>query len=303
MRSRCLATATAAALLVTLTACGSSRPAATPTTSSGRIAVVASTDVWGDVVQAVGGDAVTVHSVIDRSSQDPHEYESTVRDQLAVRRAALVVENGGGYDDFMGRLLAGAAPHVARLDAADLSGYDQHPSQGDFNEHLWYDVPTVRKVAVAVADRLASLRPVDRAAIRARLARFERQLDGLRSTEGSIRRAAEGTGIAITEPVPLYLTAACGLINRTEPAFSKAVEDGDDMAPAVLNRQLVLLRSHRVAMLAVNVQTEGTTTDQTVSAARAAGVPVVVFRETLPTGEGYVAWMRSELAAVAGAIR
>ncbi len=32
--------------------------------------------------------------------------------------------------------------------------------------------------------------------------------------------------MAITEPLPLYLLQACGLVNKTPPAFSDAVEDG-----------------------------------------------------------------------------
>src|SRR3954468_22454305 len=70
------------------------------------VRVVASTDVYGDLVATIGGDRVEVTSVIDDPSADPHSYEANVRTQLAVSRADLVVENGGGYDDFMRTLLS-----------------------------------------------------------------------------------------------------------------------------------------------------------------------------------------------------
>lgn len=37
--------------------------------------------------------------------------------------------------------------------------------------------------------------------------------------------------MAVTEPVPLYLTEACGLVNRTPSAFSEAVEEGEEVSP------------------------------------------------------------------------
>ena len=71
-------------------ASGGSAPAGSP------VAVVASTDVYGDIVKAVGGDAVAVTSVIDTPDKDPHEYEADAQTQLALSKAQLVVKNGGG---------------------------------------------------------------------------------------------------------------------------------------------------------------------------------------------------------------
>src|SRR4051812_47373141 len=73
-----------------------------------RVAVVASTDVWGSLVEALGAGHVAVAPLIGAPSRDPHEFQASVRDQLAVSRAAVVVENGGGYDDFMRRLVSAA---------------------------------------------------------------------------------------------------------------------------------------------------------------------------------------------------
>jgi zinc/manganese transport system substrate-binding protein len=91
-------------------------------------------------------------------------------------------------------------------------------------------------------------------------------------------------------------------VNRTPTAFSSAVEDGRDAPPAVLRTQLDLLRSRRVALLAVNEQTEDPMTDRVVAAARVARVPVVGFRETLPAGRSYLAVFHEELTALRSAV-
>lgn len=284
--------------LLLLSGCAASTGAA----ADGRIRVVASTDVWGDVVRQVGGSAVQVDSLIDDPSRDPHDYQADARDQLAVSRAGLVVVNGGGYDDFLTQLLKNAPASTVRIDAAAASGLDETPSTGEFNEHLWYDVPVVAKVAGRVAQELTRLDPAKKATFASGLRRFRAELAGLERTEAEIRRTAEGKGVAITEPVPLYMTAALGLVNRTAPGFSEAIEEGDDVAPALLRQQLALLSEHRVAVLAYNEQTAGATTEQVLAAAKAAGVPVVGVRETLPEGKDYVAWMQQDLAALRAAV-
>jgi zinc/manganese transport system substrate-binding protein len=283
-----------------LAGCTGARGSA-PASSGETVRVVASTDVWGDIVQRLGGPQVQVDSIITDPSRDPHEYQSDPRDQLAVSRAAVVLLNGGGYDDFLQRMTAAAQEGTRVIDAADASGLDE-PAGGEFNEHLWYSFAAVEKVAVAVSAALVEADPSHRAAFGKRLAAFRAELQGLEQQEAAIRALAEGKGVAITEPVPLYLTRALGLVNRTPAAFSEATEAGNDVAPSVLLQQLDLLRQHRVAVLAYNEQTEGATTDQVLAAAKQAGVPAVGFRETLPQGQGYVEWMRADLAEMKGAV-
>ena len=271
-------------------------------TDDGRIRVVASTDVWGDVVQQVGGSAVRVDSLISDPGRDPHEYQADARDQLAVSRAQLVVVNGGGYDGFLSQLLTNAPDRAAVVNASNASGLDQHPSAGEFNEHVWYDFGAVSMVAGVISARLTTIAPARAEMFASRLRSFRSGLAGLERTAATVRRTAAGKGVAITEPVPLYLTAALGLVNRTPPAFSEAVEEGDDVAPAVLRQQLALLTEHRVALLADNEQTTGATTEQVLAAAKAAGVPIVGVRETLPDGQDYLEWMRHDLAAMRSAV-
>jgi zinc/manganese transport system substrate-binding protein len=84
-----------AGLSLLLTACA---PAAAPSAEPEGIDVVASTNVYGDIARAVGGDKVNVTAIINKTSQDPHSYEATAQDRLVISKAELVIENGGGYD-------------------------------------------------------------------------------------------------------------------------------------------------------------------------------------------------------------
>ena len=87
--------ALAAASVLALAGCaGSAGPAAT--SDDGKLQVVASTNVYGDIASAIGGDLLDVQSIITSFAQDPHSYEASARDQLTVSRAGLLIENGGG---------------------------------------------------------------------------------------------------------------------------------------------------------------------------------------------------------------
>ncbi len=108
--------------------------------------------------------------------------------------------------------------------------------------------------------------------------------------------------MAITEPVPLYMTEASGLVNRTPAEFSEAIEEGDDVSPRILQETLALFSGKKVKALVCNEQTSGPQTEKAEAAAEAAGIPVVPVTETLPKGKDYLGWMTANVDALASAL-
>ena len=285
-----------AVLAATLTGC----TASTVEESSG-IQVVASTSVYGDIARAIGGEAVSVTSLISDAAQDPHSYEASARAQLAISDADVVIENGGGYDDFVTSLLQGTDNTDATvLNAVALSGLGS--SAGDFNEHVWYALSAMGNLADELSGVFSTLDPAHKAQFTANLADFDRSLAQLQATVAAVKEQHAGEGVAVTEPVPHYLLAACGLIDETPAQFSRAVEEGIGVAPAVMQRTLQVLENGRVRLLVYNEQTSGPETEQLIAAAKASGIPVVPVTETLPDGATYLSWMSDNLDAVKAAL-
>ncbi|BAV11755.1 ABC transporter substrate-binding protein [Moraxella osloensis] len=84
--------------------------------------VYATTNVWGSVAKAVGGDKVNVIVGVDDLSQDPHDYQATASDKLNITKSAVMLVNGGGYDDW-GMSLAESVSHKpVVINAVALSG-------------------------------------------------------------------------------------------------------------------------------------------------------------------------------------
>ena len=263
--------------------------ASTPAVDDGRVHVVASTNVYGSIVEAIGGDLVSVTSLIDSGAQDPHSFEASAQNQLAVSKADLVIENGGGYDDFVDTLLDASSTTAIVINAAGVVNLPQGA-----NEHLWYSFSDMQTVAASIADQLSSLDADNAETYAANLTDFSGQVSALAD---QVAGTGEGRSAAITEPVPLYLLEQAGFENATPDEFSEAIEEGTDVPPAVLAETLDGIGS--VALLAYNSQTASPETEQLRAAAERAGVPVVEFTETLPDDEDYISWMTSNVAALA----
>ncbi len=338
MQRRRLLPAVAAAVVLLAGCADDSDPIASPsqadpaatTSAADPIPVLASTDVYGDIARQIGGDRIEVTSIISGESQDPHSYEATARDELAVSRARVVITNGGHYDEFMSRLLSAAGGERTVLTAVDIAedhghegdatsapdehAEDEHPEDehaedeaghdhaAGENEHVWYDLAAMNAVAEELADTLSDLQPDLRAEFEQNYAGFDRGIDALQQKEAEIRSAHDGADVAVTEIVAGWLLADCGLENRTPAEFSEAIEEGTDVPVRVLQETLNLMSDDAVKVLIYNEQTTGAQTDRLRDAAVDAGVPIVTVRETLPENSDYLEWMDNTLNALREAL-
>jgi zinc/manganese transport system substrate-binding protein len=317
----------AAVALVALALAGCGSEAGPPAEPGGGapLTVVASTNVYGSIVEAVGGERVAVEALIDDPSADPHSYESTPADAAAVAGAQVVVANGGGYDDFLGQLVEAAGNEPAVIDVSELSGLapaeehghgaDEHAhgatehadedghAHGAINEHFWYNLPTMQALTTRLAAEFGAADPAGAAEYTAAAEAFNARVDELIARAEAIGAAHPGARLAVTEPVPAHLIETAGLTDVTPPAFTEAIEEDTDPPVAVLQETLALFAGNQVRALVVNAQTQTPSTDQVREAAQTAGVPVVEMTETLPEGTGdYAGWMGAQIDALAAAL-
>jgi zinc/manganese transport system substrate-binding protein len=278
---------TAVALLLS----GCTTPSTAP--APHRIQLVASTNVYGGVARAIAGNLIDINSIIDNSTDDPHTFEGGARVQLALSKADIIIENGAGYDSFMDTLIAGLPDSKAKvLNVADIS---KKTVDADFNEHLWYDFPTMEKLAAELVSTLSALSPGNAGAFQNNASAFVVELAGLEGREDALKTKYAGADIAITESVPGYMLQASGLRVVTPKKFTQAVQAGTDVAPAVLQEALGQLSDGSAQILIYNSQTTGPQTDAMRQAARVAGVPVMSVTENLPPGFTYLQWMTGNL--------
>lgn len=324
---------TSGIVAVALAGCASPAPA----DDAEGLSVVASTNVYGDIAQSLAGDLATVTSIIDSAAIDPHSYEASAQDQLAIANADIVIENGGGYDPFLDVLVDGSGSSAIVISAVEASGLleedhaeeahgdedhaeeehagedhsddhagddhaDDHGHIEGLNEHVWYDVHSIAHVAEAITEALVETDVDNAASYESNLAAFLTDLESLEADMEALAGALGGGTVAATEPVPVYLLAELGFEDGTPEEFSEAIEEGADVPPLALQQTLDLIDSGDVRLLAYNEQTESPETQRVRDAAESAGIAVVSFVETLPEGEDYVSWMRANVEAVESAL-
>ena len=276
-----------------LSACGGSKSAA------GKLDVVAAENTYGSIASQIGRPHVSVTSILTSPNADPHLFETSTSDDLAVADAKVVLQNGLGYDAFMTKL-EDAAPNKERVvvTMADVLGVHGK----DANPHLWYDEPRLDRIATAIAAAFTRADPSHTAAYRRNLRRFEHSLGPLQREVASIRTRFPAAPVAYTEPVPGYLVAAAGLRNLAPDSFTRLIEEGTEPSPSAVAAMNTLVDGRHIRALVYNAQTVSPLTAQLRTAAQQAGIPVVPVTETLPPGLTFQQWQLRQVRVIAAAL-
>jgi manganese/iron transport system substrate-binding protein len=141
--------------VIALAGCRAPTGSTQPGDIAGGVPVVTTTTVFGDMIRNVGGDFVSVTSLVPAKA-DVHTFEPSPTDIRAVAGARLLVMNGLGLDDWLKDTIVNAAANATPLLqlGIDLPGIELLPGEdpGTQNPHLWMSVP----YAELYADRIAA---------------------------------------------------------------------------------------------------------------------------------------------------
>lgn len=225
----------AAALAMTLAlaaaACGN--PPATPAPSgpaapdADALRVVATTTVLADLVAQVGGSRVSVQSIVPKGGE-VHTFDPTPSDVQRITEARLVVMNGLGLDEWLGKLVADAGSTATVVELAeDLDGVelleggdhdededeeDEHEGE-EFNPHLWLNIAYASRYVDRIEEALIAAAPADAATFSAGAEAYRQRLADLHAwaveETGRIPAGARHV-VSFHEAFP-YFAAAYGL--------------------------------------------------------------------------------------------
>ena len=139
-------------LVLGATSCGGETPA-----FDGRLRVVATTTILGDVTQNVAGDAAAVDVLLPIGA-DPHDYQPSAQQIAAVQEADLVVANGLLLEEALLDVLDNAADDGANV-VTVADQLDPLPF-GDgtrADPHVWMDPVRMTDAARLIAGELAAI--------------------------------------------------------------------------------------------------------------------------------------------------
>ncbi|MDG7039347.1 MAG: zinc ABC transporter substrate-binding protein [Nitrososphaerota archaeon] len=269
------------------------------TSNPGVIKVVAAENFWGSLVSQLGGKYVNVTSIVTNPNTDPHEYESNAQDAADIANAGFVIVNGAGYDSWA--LLLISASHTKGQ--VVLNVQELLNQSATANPHFWYSPTYVNITVKAMYNDLVAIDPKERVYFTQQYAALNASLGPYNGLIDQIREQFNGTKVAATESIFVYMANATGLDLVSPAAFMNAVSEGND-PPAQSEVQFdQLLENHTAAVLVYNEQTVTPLTTTIRELAASEGIPQVGITETVqPPNVTFEAWMYAELVSLYGAL-
>jgi zinc/manganese transport system substrate-binding protein len=191
--------------------------AALPAAAAGKLKVVATFSILGDIAGRVGGDAADVQTLVGPDG-DAHVYQATAADARAVAEARIVIVNGLAFDDWVFRLAKASGTKanvvVASTGVKTLAGGHEHA-----DPHAWQNVRNVIAYATTIERALTNADPAHAALYHANATIYRNELQSLDAeirmalaaippaqrravtTHGSFAYFAAAYGVTVTSPL------------------------------------------------------------------------------------------------------
>jgi zinc/manganese transport system substrate-binding protein len=298
-----LGTVTAVVFASFLAGCSTAAPAGNDpigSTGSTKIAVVAAENFWGSIATQLGGQRVTVQSIVASPDADPHGYEPTAADGRAMATAQYVIVNGAGYDPWAAKLVdANPAPRRSVLTVGELV----EVKEGG-NPHRWYSPDDVHRVIEQITADYKRIHPADAAYFDQQKTAYETQgLARYNQLIADIKNKYGGAPIGASESIVTPLAEGLSLTMATPESFLDAVSEGTDPTAADKGTVDQQIRTKKIKIFVFNSQNSTPDVAALVREAKAQGIPVATVTETLvPATASFQDWQADQLAGIQQAL-
>ena len=273
--------------------------------------VVTTTADLQNLVEAVGGDRVSVLSLVPRGG-DAEEYAPRPQDIDRIRGAHIVVRVGLDYDLWLDRLLRqtgkpallrGGAGHVDASNAivllevkgGGLSGGGH--SHGAGNPHYWLDPANANVITGNIVEALARLDPANGKYYE------QRRIDFLAHLEQRIREWQAQLAPLAGKPLLTYHNNWPYFARRFRLNFVGTIEPRPGVAPspAALSGLIKRMRDEKVLLIVRHPQEPARDVD---FLARKSGARVAILAASvgdLPSAQDYFSLFETNVAALMAA--
>ena len=181
-----------------------------PAAAHGRIKVVASFSILGDMVRQTTGDLAEVTTIVGPDA-DAHVYTPTAADAIAVTNAEVIFVNGLGFETWSQTLIETSGTKARMFVATD--GITPLKVDGEIDPHAWNSLTNGMKYVANIADSMAEIDPENAEAYRANARAYTARLRELhnRALDQLRKLPADRRTVVTAHDAFGYLEAAYGL--------------------------------------------------------------------------------------------
>jgi manganese/iron transport system substrate-binding protein len=129
-----------------------------------RPLVVSTSTIIADLTEQIGGEEIE-HQGILKPGVDPHVYEPTPKDTVALEEADLILYNGYNLEPGLIRLINGVGSNADRFAVGEVVKPLDFEYQGSIepDPHVWGDAENAIAMVQGIRERLIKLSPEDEA--------------------------------------------------------------------------------------------------------------------------------------------
>jgi len=152
------------------------------------IEVASFSTVGAEIARAVGGPQVHVSEIL-KPDIDPHTFQPSPTDLIALGKAQLILASGKNLESYTAKLKDAAARGATLLELGDaipslkMKDEESSASRGAQIEdpHWWNSVANMRRATDTVRAALEKLDPADAATFASNAAAYQQKLDALKA--------------------------------------------------------------------------------------------------------------------------
>ncbi|WOH67182.1 metal ABC transporter substrate-binding protein [Bradyrhizobium sp. BWA-3-5] len=274
--------------------------AANPARAAEPLDVVASFSILGDFVRNVGGDRVSVTTLVGPDS-DAHVYTPTPADAKKIADARLIFVNGLGFEGWLPRLVQSAGSKAKIVTASNGISPLRLGSSAD--PHAWQSVNNAKVYVANISLALSAADPASAEQFMKNTQGYIEQLDALdREVRDAVAKLPEGRRKVIsTHSAFGYFAAAYGI----EFIAPLGVSTESEPSARDIAKIITQIRAAKIPAVFLENITDPRLMGR-ISAETGARVGGTLYSDSLTGEKGdsptYIAMVRHNIKALTGAL-
>jgi ABC-type Zn uptake system ZnuABC Zn-binding protein ZnuA len=131
---------------------------------AGELRVVATNSILADFVKNVGGTFIQ-STVLVGANGDPHTFEPTPKDNVLLKNADVIFENGLYLEPWLDKLYASSGSKTVRYRVTEglklirVQGYHGDADGSEVDPHVWHDTGNAIMIVEVIRDAVIKIDP------------------------------------------------------------------------------------------------------------------------------------------------
>lgn len=258
--------------------------------SAEKSTLVVSSQNYANIAKSLMGESPAaqfdVHVLLSNDAVDPHEFEPSAKDKLAVSQAAAVFYAGSDFDSFVDPLLNSVNFNQDNVVNSYSFVQERLAScatelclEKGRNPHLWFDLDVIAKSAEALTALYIKLKPDQKSEFEKAAATFQNNIKVLKDKQDQIAEKTKNLTFFAPEAIANVLLMEIGLANVSSKQISDKIANEVELSLLEMQQTKEQLKAQKVSVFVANQQVESEQAQQLQDSAQSANVPVIYFGE------------------------